>query len=162
MTTASRTFQRQVADKKKGAPTRPTAEFILTWLDPDDESKTIKTDTFHATQPTDEKLFLLAAMTGDEDASAAADAAATLQLFRESLPEKEYATLRARLKDDEDPAVTLEVLSEVVPWLMGEWTGFPTEPSSGSSASPATTGTRSTGRVRGPGSTRSTTASPAS
>lgn len=156
MTSATRTFQRQVTQKKKKDAPKPVAEFTLAWMDEEDPDVAVRSDTFHATQPSDEKMFLLAAMAGDEDASGAADAAATMQLFRESLPSGEFSTLRERLKDDADPAVTLDVLQEVVAYMMGEWSGFPTEPSSDSSVSPPKTGTTSTGRVRGKGSTRST------
>jgi hypothetical protein len=152
MTTASRSFRRQVA-KKKGPIERPHVEFTLDWVDENDE--VVKTTTFHSTMPSDENLFLLAAMAGDEDATAAEEAAGIMALFKSSLPEDEYRILRQRLKDPEDD-VTLEVLQEVIPWLMEEWTAFPTQPASASSASPVTTGARSTGRVRGQGSTRST------
>lgn len=151
MTTAPRSFRRQVAKKK--AAERPAVEFTLDWVD--EEGEVVKSTTFHSTMPSDENLFLLAAMAGDEDASAAEEAAGIMSLFKQSLPEAEYKELRSRLRDPEDD-VTLEVLQEVIPWLMEEWTAFPTQPASASSASPASTGARSTGRVRGQGSTRST------
>lgn len=151
MTTAPRSFRRQLA-KKKG-PSRPMVEFTLDWVDENEE--VVKSTTFHATMPTDENLFLLAAMAGDDDANAAEEAAGIMSLFKQSLPEDEYRELRSRLRDPEDD-VTLDVLQEVIPWLMEEWTAFPTQPASVSSVSPPSTGARSTGRVRGAGSTRST------
>lgn len=151
MATASRTFRRQVAKKKVA---RPVVDFFLTWVDDEDPEKVIREDVFHATAPTDERLFLLAAAAGDEDGSVATESAAIMDLFRDVLPPDEFRTLRSRLKDPEDD-VDLEMLQDVTAWLMEEWSTFPTEPSSASSTSRPRTGTRSTGRVRGPGSTRS-------
>jgi hypothetical protein len=155
MTTPSRSFRRAVAQKKtKNAP-RPVVEFFLEWLDDEDETIVHRRDVFHATMPSDERIFLIAAMAGDEEAGATAEAAAIMDLFKTSLPEDEYRILRQRLKDPEDD-VNLEMLQEVVPWLMEEWSSFPTVPASASLPSPASTGVRSTGRAPGKGSTRST------
>jgi hypothetical protein len=161
MTTPSRSFRRAVAQKKgKDAP-RPVVEFFLEWLDDeavDEDGNPVvhRRDVFHATQPTDERIFLIAALAGDEDAGASAEAAAIMDLFKTSLPEDEYKILRQRLKDPEDD-VDLTMLQEVVPWLMEEWSAFPTVPASASLESPPSTGVRSTGRAPGKGSTRSTT-----
>lgn len=151
MTTAPRSFRRSL-EKKKGSA-RPTVVFNLDTVD--DKGDVVQSDTFHATQPTEEALFLLAALAGDEESGGAEEAAAVMDLFRQSLPEAEYITLRRRLRDPESD-VSLDVLQEVIPWLMEEWTAFPTEPASGSSRSQVTTGERSTGRVRGKGSVPST------
>jgi hypothetical protein len=151
MTTAPRSFRRAVEKKKNQA--RPTVVFNLDTVD--DEGEVTQSDTFHATQPTEESLFLLAAMAGDEESGGAEEAAAIMDFFRQSLPEEEYRTLRKRLRDPESD-VSLDVLQEVIPWLMEEWTSFPTEPASVSSRSQGTTGARSTGRVRGKGSVPST------
>lgn len=153
MTTAPKAFRRAVQEKK--ADERPTVAFTLDWVDDEDPEKVLRSDTFHATQPTDERMFLLAAMAGDEDAGVTAQAAATMDVFKAALPEQEYQVLRARLKDEKDD-VDLEMLQDVFMWLMGEWSSFPTQPSSDSSTSPPTTGARSTGRVRKPVSTPST------
>lgn len=166
MTTPSRAFRRSVAEKKKGPASRPTVEFVLEWIDDeetDEDGNPVvhRSDTFHATMPPDERLFLIAALAGDEDASGAAEAAAVMDVFRSSLPAEEYSILRARLKDEQDD-VNLGMLQDVMFWLMGEWTSFPTQQSSDSSVSPPSTGARSTGRAPGKGSTRSTSASAAS
>lgn len=153
---APRSFRR--AASKKVA--QPVLAFNLDWVDDEDESIVYKSDTFHATRPTDERLFLVAAAMGDED-NAGSEAGAVMSIFRDALPEKEYRTLRSRLADPED-SVDMETIGEVMEWLMKEWTAFPTEPSPNSSTSPTTTGTKSTGRVRGTGSTRSASPSTAS
>jgi hypothetical protein len=159
--TTNRAFRRSVAEKKKGVVEQPTVAFTLDWVDDEDPEKVIRSDTFHATRPTDERLFLIAALAGDEDAGGVAEAAAVVEIFRDALPEDEYRILRRRIKDPEDD-VNLDMLQDVMFWLMGEWSSFPTAPASDSSASRRSTGAKSTGRVRGPGSTRSTTDSPAS
>lgn len=155
--TAPRAFRRAAAKNKTP---RPTLAFTLDWVDDEDEEKVIKSDVFHAQRPTDERLFLVAATMGDEDASGQ-EAGAVMSIFRDALPAEEYRTLRARLADPDD-SVDMETIGEVMEWLMKEWTAFPTEPSPNSSTSPTTTGSKSTGRVRGTGSTRSPSPSTAS
>src|SRR5690349_1842747 len=129
MATAPRSFRRAVA--KKAKVERPVVEFVLTTLDPDDEEKVIRQDLFHATAPTEERMFLLAAAAGDEDGTVAGEAAAVLSAFKDALPDREYKVLRERLKDDEDD-VDMQMLQDVFAWLMEEWSGFPTEQSSDS------------------------------
>lgn len=153
---APRSFRRSAARKIE----RPTVTFTLDWVDDEDEEKVLRSDTFHATKPTDERLFLVAASIGDED-NAGSEAGAIMSIFRDALPEKEYKTLRSRLADPED-SVDMETIGEVMEWLMEKWTDFPTEPSHNSSTSPTSSGTTSTGRVRGTGSTRSPSRSTAS
>jgi hypothetical protein len=148
MATAPRQFRRQVAKKKVA---RPIVDFHLDWVDDEDMEKVIRTDTFHAAAPTDERLFLLAAAAGEEDTNVTRESAALLDLFRDVLPRSEFLVLLERLKDPDDD-VNLEMLQDVTAWLMEEWSTFPTEPSSDSSVSPQRTGSRSTGRVRGEGS----------
>ena len=154
MTTAPKTFHRQVAAKKAKAE-RPTNEFMIENMDPVEEGEDPHADQFHATMPSDERLFVLAAMAGDEDAGGAAEAAATMDLLKSTLPEDEFRLLKRRLLDPED-IVDMDLLQDILMWLMEEWSTFPTEPASASSASPPSTGARSTGRVRGKGSTHST------
>jgi hypothetical protein len=164
MAQAPRSFRRAAKKQEE----RPVVAFELTWeedLSEEDaaagkEPEVYRTDTFHATRPTDERMFLIAALIGDEDATGS-EATAVMELFRDSLPADEYRTLKSRLSDPED-SVDLEILQEIVEWLMKEWTTFPTKPSSGSSQSPTSAGTKSTGRVRGPGSTHSNSLSTAS
>jgi len=136
---------------------RPTVAFTLDWVDDDEKDEdgepvVRRSDTFHATQPTDERLFVVAAMIGDED-NGAGEATAVMDLLRDALPPKEFRTLRERLLNPED-SVDMEVLGEVMEWLMEKWSDFPTQPSSASSGSPSGSGTKSTGRVRGSGSTQ--------
>jgi hypothetical protein len=152
MTNAPRTFRRQVAAKKSAAP-RPTVEFMIEHSEEPAEGEEPTADQFHATMPSEERLFLLAALAGDEDSDGAAEAAATMDLLRDALPTAEFRILKRRLGDSED-IVDITMLQEILMWLVEEWSTFPTEPSSASSASPPSTGTRSTGRVRGAGSTR--------
>ena len=164
MAQAPRSFRR--AAKKQEA--RPVIAFDLTWEeDLTDEERAqgvvpevYRSDVFHATQPTDERLFMIAALIGDEDA-VGSEATAVMDLFRDALPLDEFRTLRQRLTDPED-SVDLDVLQEIVGWLMEEWTSFPTKQSSASSQSPTSAGPKSTGRVRGQGSTHSNSPSIAS
>lgn len=164
-TTAPRAFRRAATK----TVTRPVTAFTLDWVEDlteeqeaaGEEAAILRSDVFHATQPTDERLFLIAASLGGEDTDGTAEASAIMELFRDTLPEKEYKVLRQRLLDPAD-SVDIETLSEVLEWLMEKWTTFPTGPSSGSSTSRASTGTTSTGRVRGQGSIPSRSPSPAS
>jgi hypothetical protein len=164
MAQAPRSFRR--AAKKQ--TDRPVVAFTLDWLEDltdeqiaaGEEPEVIRSDTFHATKPTDERLFLVAALIGDEDA-VGSEATAVIELFRDCLPTSEYRTLKDRLGDPND-SVDLDVLQEITGWLLEEWTSFPTEPSSGSSTSRTNTGPKSTGRAPGKGSTRSTSPSIAS
>lgn len=153
----SRSFRRAAAKKKD----QLEIVFDLTWVDDEDEEKVIKQDFFNAMQPTDEQLFIFAAVMGNEDV-VGSEAVAVLELFRDILPPAQFRTLKARLSDPDDDAVTIEVLSEVMSYLMERWSTFPTVPSSASSQSPTSSGPKSTGRVRGAGSTRSPSPSVAS
>jgi hypothetical protein len=156
MAQAPRSFRR--AAKKQE---RPVVSFTLDWVEdltPEQEAEgvepqVLRTDTFHATKPTDEMLFLTAALMGDED-TVGSEATAVLDLFRDALPYAEFRTLKERIQDPED-SVDLDVVQDVLGWLMESWSDFPTVPSSGSSSSPTSTGTKSTGRAPGKGSTRS-------
>lgn len=164
MAQAPRSFRR--AAKKKVE--RPIFAFNLVWdedlteeqIEAGVEPEVYRADTFHSTRPTDEMLFLTASMMGD-DANASSEAAAVMDLFRDTLPTAEFRILKERLADPDD-AVDLEALQEVLAWLMEQWSDFPTVPSSDSPTSPTSTGQKSTGRVRGPGSTRSASPSTAS
>lgn len=164
MAQAPRSFRR--AARKQAE--RPVVAFTLDWVEdltPEQEAEgvqaeVIRSDTFHATQPTDERLFLTAALIGDED-SVGSEARAVLDLLKDVLPTSEYRLLKSRIADPDD-SVDLNVVQEVLEWLMEQWSTFPTEPSSASSPSPTSSGSKSTGRVRGAGSTRSPSPSTAS
>jgi hypothetical protein len=81
------------------------------------------------------------------------ESAAMLDILRAALTDDDLRTIRNRIKDPDD-AVDWEMIGELVLWLMEQWSDFPTKSPSGSSGSPANTGTTSTGRVHGPGSIR--------
>ena len=163
MVSSQQTFRRKV--RAKVAP-RKQVVFTLVWeQDPEEvpegqEPEVYRVDTFHAQKPTDEKMFLIAAMFGDEE-NEAGEAAAVVEILKDALPREEYRVLRERIADPDDD-VNLEMIRDVVQWLMTEWADFPTRPSSASAALPASTGERSTGRAPGPGSILSTSESPGS
>lgn len=138
---------RSAARKKD---TRPTIHVFHEWTDDEDESVVIRRSDFHATMPSDEQMFLIAALMGDEDNSSAS-ATAMVDLFRAALPSDEFRDMKSRLADPEDP-LDMEILTQMMEHIMKGWTTFPTGPSSGSSQSPTSSGTKSTGRVRGKGS----------
>jgi hypothetical protein len=156
MSTPQQTFRRTVRDRVKP---RAVVAFELNWeQDPDEvpegeEPEVYRSDVFHATQPSNEKMFLIAAMMGDEDKEGLGEAAGVMELFRDALPADEYRTLKERLADPDDD-VDIEMLGEVIQWVMSQWAAFPTQQSSTSSRSQGSSGGRSTGRVRGAGSTR--------
>jgi hypothetical protein len=161
---APRSFRRSA----KKAVDRPVSAFTLDWVEDlteeqeaeGVEAKVIRTDTFHAKMPTDERLFLVAARLGDDE-NVTAEAAAIMELLQDILPTAEYRVLKQRLADQDD-SVDMGTIEEVLEWLMEKWTDFPTQQSAASSGSPTSSGTKSTGRVRGPGSTRSPSPSAAS
>lgn len=155
MTTPTRAFRRATAEKSKVE--RPTVAFTLDWISDDEKDEdgnpvVLRSDTFHATMPSDERLFFVAAMAGSDDAAGTGEAAAVLEMLRDTLPQNEFRILKRRMLDPEDD-VDLEMLQDVMAWLMEEWSNFPTQQRSGSSGSQAAIGAKSTGRVRGPGST---------
>ena len=163
-TTAPRSFRRSA---KKTAE-RPITAFTLDWVEDlteeqeaeGVEAKVLRSDVFHAKMPTDERLFLVAAKLGDEE-NIASEAAAIMELLKDVLPPTEFRTLRQRLTDPDD-SVDMGTIEEVLEWLMEKWSTFPTQQSPVSSGSPTSSGPKSTGRVRGPGSTRSNSPSIAS
>lgn len=163
-TTAPRSFRRSA---KKGTD-RPISAFTLDWVEDLTEEQeaegveptVIRSDTFHAKMPTDERLFLVAAKLGDDD-NVASEASAIMELLKDVLPAAEFRVLRQRLSDPED-SVGMDTIEEVLAWLMERWSSFPTQQSPVSSESPTSSGPKSTGRVRGPGSTRSDSPSIAS
>lgn len=107
-----------------------------------------------ATYPGDGAISLfMAAMGADADE---VDVLATLFSFLESAFNRaDYRFLRRMVRDEE---LEYEQLMELISDMMEGWMAFPTKPASGSTRSPQSTGTPSTGRVRGPGSTRQNSA----
>jgi hypothetical protein len=157
MAQAPRSFRRAAKKKVDRAVTAFTLDWVEDLTDEQEaegvEPQVFRSDIFHATTPTDEQMFLTMALIGDED-NQAAQATAALDLFRSVLPSAEFHVLKERIANPED-SVDLDVVMEVLAWLMEVWSDFPTVPSSASSKSPTSIGEKSTGRVRGTGSTHS-------
>jgi hypothetical protein len=163
---AKKQFATQVEDDrdvvKFDLTTTVTDEFGNDVIDPETgEPKIFRQDWFHAKKPDDDAI-LTAMGRGATELSTRADViAATLDLFREALPEKEFELMMKRLRDKKDE-VSLSMLLEVFDWLQEQWTSFPTSQSTGSSPQQSPSGTRSTGRSPGAGSSLSMVDSPAS
>lgn len=153
MATAPQGFTRRVKDRVKKE--RPTVPFFIETTDEDEDGNeiVISRDDFTATKPTDEQLILMTAYGANTEATAADEMNAIITFFKDVLPNKEYRRLIQRLRDPEDLDVDRELLMDIFEMLMAAWNSFPTQSASDSSASPTPTGTRSTGRVRGKGST---------
>lgn len=154
MATAPQGFQRRIKERKE--KTRPQVAFFLETTDEDAEGKefVVRRDDFVATMPTEEQLMLIYANGGNSDATVGDELHAIFSFFKDALPPDQYKVLVSRFRDPDDVEVDGEVLTEVFGWLMEQWQDFPTKSPSDSSKSQGTTGARSTGRVRGPGSTR--------
>ena len=151
---AQDTFRRQV--KRRAAVAPSITSVSIDTVDENDEP--VGTDVFHFSRPTEEQLFLMAASMGGET-SVADEAAAVLDIMRVSLPTEEFRKLRSRLLDPED-GLDMEVLGGTIQDLLSAWSDFPTKPQSASSESQNGSGPKSTGRVRGAGSTHSPSTSP--
>lgn len=91
--------------------------------------------------------------------SAENQTAAMMNLFKKTLSPSHLRFIRAGLASEE---ITIAQLQEMVVDAVEEWSTFPTKRRSASTASPQRTGTRSTGRSPGAGSTRSTSSRGAS
>lgn len=154
MATAPQAFRRRVKDRV--AKERPQVSFYLETVDEDDEGNeyVVRRDDFTATSPTEEQLLLVYAQGAREDATVGDEVSALLSFFKDILPASQYKVLLKRLRDPDDLDVDLQTLDELFKWIMEQWQDFPTTPPSGSSTSQGGTGTKSTGRVRGKGSTR--------
>lgn len=116
---------------------------------------TVKSNTFTTVAPTAEQLAITLAHGASEFATHADEMSSALGLFKDVLPQNEYHTLVKRLRDPKDE-VDIEMLGEIIAWLVEQWQDFPTQQPSASSRSEKRTGQRSTGRSPGKGSTRST------
>lgn len=79
---------------------------------------------------------------------------AILDLFWSLMEDATARHLRRRLRDRKDKFGVPDIMN-VLEWIIEERTGRPTKPSSGSTASPPTTGARSTANSRPKASTRS-------
>ena len=157
MANASQAFTRRIEDKVKeasGSDEPRTFEFTLNMIgtDEDGNEEVLRSDTFTSTMPTDEQLLLVYSMGGNTNATAADETNAMFEILRDTLPPGEYRLLIKRFRDPKDKGVDIDILGDVFEWLLGQWQDFPTKSPSGSSASRGSSGTKSTGRVRGKGS----------
>jgi hypothetical protein len=66
---------------------------------------------------------------GDEDTRGVMMAISVLDFFEKTMPPAEYIRL-GKLMEDPKKIVKLETLSEIMSWLIEEYSGRPTEPSS--------------------------------
>lgn len=66
---------------------------------------------------------------GDEETRGVMMAISVLDFFEKVMPEEEYERL-GKLMEDPKQIVELDVLSEIMSWLIEEYSGRPTEPSS--------------------------------
>lgn len=100
--------------------------------------------------PGDGNMTLFLAALGADDAEIDT-LASVFSILENSLTPEHYKFLRQRLRAEEIDSNTLVAMVED---MMEAWLLFPTQPSSDSPKSRGTTGTRSTGRAPGTGSTQ--------
>ncbi len=155
MASAPQAFTRRVKDRVQREE-RPTITFVLRTEDEDEEGNPIvvREDVFEAARPTEEQLLFLFAQGGNSEATLADETHAMFEVFKSILPASQYKVLMSRFRDPDDVDVDLEAIEDIFAWLMEQWQDFPTTPPSDSSASQGSSGPKSTGRVRGKGSTR--------
>lgn len=97
---------------------------------------------FKAFRPTDGQIaVLMSAQTGY--ASDSTKVAAIINFFVGVLDTEAHQVLVTRLLDRDDP-FDLEQVNAILEWLLEEWTGRPTKPSTGSTPSRRNGGRRST------------------
>ena len=169
--TAQRTFTSRIrrAEQEQYPPVTLSLDTELEVVDEegnivtDDNGNVIYEKTFSEAytfnRPTDGRLLLMVASFGASGSMVdkAGEIFATLEAM---LSPMDFRKLRARVDGEPEVQLDVEVLGELVISLIEEWgEGFPTQPSSASSAAPQPTGGRSTGRSPGRGSTRSSSAS---
>ena len=114
-----------------------------------------------AKYPGDGSFILLMAV-NSPDATSAEYLGTLMSFVQKMFSREDYRYIRARIADEE---LDIDQLGQIIWAAMEEWgetSDFPTKPESGSSTSQQPTGTSSTGRVRGPGSTLSPSEAPAS
>lgn len=133
-----------LAAKKKLAP-EPNGEYdsrSYTF-----ESEAGKKRTIIANYPGDGVMTMLIAASGGGLANMTAE---VFRVVDNSFSREDARYLRQLVANEE---LTVDQLMEIVKDMVEGWTAFPTQPSSDSEPSPSSTGQRSTGRVRGKGST---------
>lgn len=101
---------------------------------------------YKAYQPTDGQYAFVMATTG-KHASTQDQIAGQVNFFLSLFEQEDADALARRLLDREDP-FGLEEVTEIFTAMMEEWTGRPTQSSSGSSGSQRTTGRKSTPRTQ--------------
>lgn len=97
---------------------------------------------FHAQPPSTGQLVLLMAV--DENAPHSVLLRCCLEFFEGILGEDDYAALRDNIKNGGD----INVLGEIMEWLVAEWSARPTKSRSASPRSPRSTGRKSTAKPR--------------
>lgn len=159
--TAPRSFQLAVKAKAKPASEYEPRPYIFISATETEiveidgqEVERPKERTIVAQYPGDGSISLfLAAMGADAEE---VDVLATLfSLLENMFNTSDYRFLRKLIRTEE---LEYENLMELIADAMEGWMAFPTQRASASTRSPQQTGTRSTGRVRGPGSTQLTSA----
>lgn len=126
----------------------------------DDEYISFKVDDIevHAYEPSPGQLAMMYSSLSDH-ARDEKRIAGVVDFFFGLLDSDQARILGARLLDRND-SFELEQITEIMGWLVEEWAARPTRPSSASSASPTSTGRKSTARSQKmaltPGSTAST------
>ncbi len=91
-----------------------------------------------AYKPGDGQLAVLMAATG-RHASSQEQVAGIINFFASVLDDESNAYVVARLLNRKDP-FGLEQVQEIMEWMIAEWSGRPTKPSSGSTPSQPSTG----------------------
>jgi len=135
----------------------------------DDETGEVTfSEAYTFTRPSEGRLFLMATAFGaaarPENAASEVDATLRDMLLHDAPREGEqnqrqgqgeYLLLRARIDGDVHKRIDIEDVMELLGSFVEYWSGFPTQPSSDSSAALQRTGGNSTGRVHSPASTPS-------
>lgn len=121
---------------------------------------TIDKVEYAAYRPTEDQITLFTAAFG-RDSTGADRTEGLVNFLHDTLDPASYQRIIARIRDRDDDYGFVQAY-ELLEWLMEEFTAFSSEGSSSSTTGPKPTGTRSTGRVAGKGSTRSTSARGAS
>lgn len=108
----------------------------------DADGKVVNKVLCHAYKPSDGQLAVLMASTG-RSSSVQERIAGIVNFFTAVLDDESNAYVVGRLLDRRDDFGLAEV-SQVMEWLMAEWSGHPTKSSPVSTASPPSTGQSST------------------
>ncbi len=155
---APRSFQLAVKSKAKKSEYEPrpyrfvsATDFEEVEVDGDIIRQPVSREVV-ANYPGDGVMSLMLASVGS-DASEIEALASIYSFLQASFSNSDYRFLRRLVRNEE---LDYDLLMDLVQDMMEGWLAFPTQPPSDSQPSPQATGTRSTGRVRGPGSTQQT------